>query len=397
MQIKKVLFIITAVLLAVNAYTQENKDEILLNNPAVRIRATEAVNLMYNFKFTEAEKRFNWLKQDYTDHPLAYFLMGLSYWWKIMPNVDNTEYDETFFAYMDTAKNKAEQMGGKRAAYAEKAFFLAGSHAFTARLHAERSDWRKASFSSKKALNYLEESREYTEWSPEFLFGEGLYNYYAEWVKENYKYLRPILLFFPKGDKELGMRQLEENAQNSFYTRTEGQYWLMRMYYYEDKDEKAIELAGYLHETFPDNAYFHRYYARLCFTQGKLAQAKKESLEILNKIKSNMPGYEAVSGRYASFFLGFTYYKREKDLEKAKDYFQQCINFSQKANDEDAGYYIYSYSNLAEIADQQGETEKAIQLYKKILEITDKKEKLHKEAISYLKSKDAYDGNWWPF
>lgn len=397
MKIRILFFTLITLLTVLETNSQNPDQEILMNNPAVRIRATEAVNLMYDFKFEEARKRFKWLKQDYPEHPLSYFLMGLLYWWKIMPNVDNTEYDEIFLTYMDTAIAKAESMGGKRAAYAEKAFFLAGSHAFVARLHSERAAWRKASLSSKKALNYLEESREYTDWSPEFLFGEGLYNYYAEWVKENYKFLRPILLFFPKGDKKLGMKQLEDNAHTSFYTRTEGQYWLMRMYYYEDEDEKAIELGKYLHETFPDNAYFHRYYARLCFTQGNLTKAKEESIEILEKLNNKMPGYEAVSGRYASFFLGFIYYKRDNNLEKAKTYFEQCIDFSEKANDEDAGYYLYSFSNLAEIADKQNDTEKAISLYRKLLQLTEKKDKLHKDAVAYLKKKDAYEDGWWPF
>lgn len=390
---------ILILLSTVHLFAQEEQkyEELLLNNPAVRIEATEAVNLMYDFKFEEAEKRFGWLKSDFPEHPLSYFLMGLSNWWKIMPNVENTEYDEVFMAYMDTAIIKAEKMGGKKASYAEKAFFLAGAHAFIARLHSEREEWRKAALESKKALNYLEESRDYTEWSPEFLFGEGLYNYYAEWVKENYKYLRPILLFFPKGDKEKGMKQLEENALNSFYTRTEGQYWLMRIYYYEDMDDKAYALSNYLHETFPDNAYFHRYFARVCFSRGKLTEAEKLSYEILEKIRANMPGYEEVSGRYASFFLGFIYMNSKKDLPRAKNYFQLCIDFSEKINDVDGGYYLYSISNLATIADQEGDVELAIAYYKKLINITDKKSKLYKESVAYLKDKGDYDKSWWPF
>ena len=57
------------------AQDKEEYDEILLNDPAVRIIATEAVNQMYDFKFEEAEKKFQWLKSDYPDHPLSYFLM----------------------------------------------------------------------------------------------------------------------------------------------------------------------------------------------------------------------------------------------------------------------------------------------------------------------------------
>ena len=31
----------------------------------------------------EADKEFNWLVQEYNDHPLPIFLKGLGLWWKI--------------------------------------------------------------------------------------------------------------------------------------------------------------------------------------------------------------------------------------------------------------------------------------------------------------------------
>ena len=195
----------------------------------------------------------------------------------------------------------------------------------------------------------------------------------------------------------MGTKQLEENSLNSFYTRTEGQYWLMRIYYYEDEPIKAYELSKYLHETFPDNAYFHRYFARVCFSQSKLDMTLRLSYEILEKIRNNFPGYEAVSGRYASFFLGYIYYNRDKDLAKAKNYFQLCMDFSEKVNEEEAGYYLYSISNLAEIADKESDEKLAIGLYKKLLDLTDKKDALHKKATAYLKDKGELDSTWWPF
>ena len=57
----------------------------------------------------------------------------------------------------------------------------------------------------------------------------ALYNYYAEWISENYAILRPVLMFFPDGNKELGIKQLKTVANNAFYTRTEAQYFLMRI------------------------------------------------------------------------------------------------------------------------------------------------------------------------
>ena len=67
---------------------------------------------MYNFEFKEAEKEFNWLVQEYGDHPLPVFLKGLSLWWKIdsysgisdLSKTDSLDrLDENFIKIMDKA------------------------------------------------------------------------------------------------------------------------------------------------------------------------------------------------------------------------------------------------------------------------------------------------------
>ncbi len=374
-------------LLSIQGVAQEKmeKEEILLNNPAIIIQATEAVNLMYDFNFKEANKRFKWIKNDYPDHPMGYFLLGLSEWWRIVPDVEETRYDKSFLAYMDTAINKAEAMGGKKSENAEKVFFLAGAYAFKARLNSERENYTKASFTGKKALQYLQKSREYLDWSPEFLFGEGLYNYYREWIPDNYKYLKPIMLFFPKGDKQEGIKQLEKNAQVSFYTRTEAQYWLMRIYDEENDQKNSFRMAKYLNETFPNNPYFHRYYARLLFTGGQLVETEVQSRTILDRINDNRAGYEANSGRYASFFLGYIYQFRDKDLNLARLHYEEAIQYSESNGAFDTGYNLWSHAYLARMDDELGNKDSAIKHYELIKEYADKKSELGKESRKYLK------------
>ena len=46
----------------------------------------------------------------------------------------------------------------------------------------------------------------------------------------------------------------------------------------------ALRLAEMVHKKYPDNPYFHRFYARMLYTLGQDAQAQQESEEILNRI-----------------------------------------------------------------------------------------------------------------
>ena len=56
---------------------------MLLLDMNMQIEATQAVNDMYNFKFAQAERQFHRIKQAHPTHPLPYFLLGLSEWWKM--------------------------------------------------------------------------------------------------------------------------------------------------------------------------------------------------------------------------------------------------------------------------------------------------------------------------
>ncbi|MDN5203561.1 tol-pal system protein YbgF [Fulvivirgaceae bacterium BMA10] len=372
------------------AKAQQQPDSIpsLLNDMNLQIDITEAVNNMYNFKFHDAEVEFNYLKYRFGWHPLPYFLMGLSTWWKIVPDQNETRYDERLLNYMDTAIFMAERLYYQNEKNVEAAFFLAAAHGFKGRLHSERRNWRKAAVSGKNALKFLERSKENQEFSPELLFGDALYNYYSVWIPENYPLLKPILIFFKKGDKKLGLTQLKEVSNNAFYTRTEAQYFLMRILSMEENDVfGGLQIAEYLHQTFPDNSYFHRFYARLLYSTGQYVKAKKISEDIMHKIDNGMIGYETTCGRYAGFFLG-QIHESFGDKEKAKEFYQRAVDFSEKAEATRSGYYLYSLLNIGKILKEtdKKQAKKYFKLVKKRSKSSHPANKAAKKELSNLRS-----------
>jgi len=368
---------------AKNSFSQEKDTTIiLLTDMQIQIEATQALNDMYNFKFKEARRQFIWLKQKYKWHPLPYFLLGLNEWWKILPNTKDTQYDEVFLAYMDTVIWISEKLYEKPAHKVEAAFFLSAAHGFKGRLYSDedRKNWSKATFSGKTALKYLEDSKGRHDLSPELLFGDALYNYFAVWIPENYAILKPIMLMFPDGDKELGLKQLREVSFNAFYTRTEAMVWLMRILHsYENDPKGAFYIGEYLYKTYPDNPYFHRYYARLLYSSGRFGETMKVSEEILHRIDSGMLGYEATSGRYAAFYMGHIYQMR-KDLEKARESYHRAVLFAESIGAIETGYYLYSLFNLGKIYEEEGEEDLARDYYKKVRKYSSRGDAVNKQA-----------------
>ena len=384
------LFLIGAATLSTAAQSQEKRDTtiILLADKQIQLECTQGLNDLYNFKFDRAEAEFQDLKVRYGWHPLPYFLMGLSDWWKIMPNTKNTAYDESFLAYMDTTIQVAERLYNEYPAYkSEAAFFLAAAYGFKGRLYSdeERKNWRKAASVGKSALNYLEESRGTHNLSPELVFGDALYNYFSVWVPENYPALKPLLWFFRKGDKELGLQQLKEVSYNAFYTRTEAMVWLMRILNsYENDQFQALQISQYLIESHPDNPYFHRYYARMLYSLGRYVEAEPVCIEILKRIEDGMPGYEATSGRYAAFFLGQIYEAR-KELDQARKYYEMCVRFAEEIGATESGYYLYSLISLGEINQAQGNRAEAKEYFQRVRKEAGRKDPAFKDAKRKLK------------
>lgn len=372
---------------ALQAQFDDPNLKYLLMDRKLQLEATQAVNALYNFKFDVAEKEFQWMRYRYPSHPLPTFLLGLKEWWKIQPDIENKENDEKFYSYMDTSITLAEAIQRKDKQSIEAAFFLAASHGFKGRLLSERGSWTKAAFEGKRSLTNLQITKQNDTLSPEFLFGVALFNYYSVWIPENYKFLRPIMALFPKGDKEKGIKQLREVAFNAFYTRTEAQLYLARIYANEENQpQKALPQCEYLATTFPDNPYFQRLYARLCYSLGKTAEVEKVSLDILDKINRQMPGYEATSGRYASYYLGFIYrHSYKKDKVKALKYFDQCLQFCNKNQAFETGYYFYTLLNLMQLCEEDKNILMAVEYALKLKEYAPRDHACFKAAKEFLK------------
>ncbi|WP_340152934.1 tetratricopeptide repeat protein [uncultured Marivirga sp.] len=366
-------------------YVMEQDSSILLNNMYIQMEVNASVNAIYNAEHEKVEKDFRWLRYRFPNHPLPYFLYGLNEWWKILPEPSHYPNNEKMIAYLDTAQFYAEFMKERDEDNMEATFFLAAIHGFKGRFYSENQSWTKAAFEARDALNYMEESKGNKNLSPEFLFGDALYNYYVEWVPEHYPILRPVLRFFDDGDKELGVEQLTKVAQNAFYTRTEAQYFLMRIWALDEGElRKGLQLSEYLHETYPQNAYFHRFYARLLYTAGRIQDSERECLEIFANLDSARTGYGGTSGRYAGFFLG-QIYERQAKLDEAKKYYERAMISSESVGEEEAGYYLFSIYHLGLIAEKQGEVELAEEYYKKTKKKAGRKQAVFKSAKDKLK------------
>lgn len=358
----------------------------LLLDKDIQTELDGAVHNLYNFKFDKADRQFRSLRR-YPQHPLAYFLLGLSTWWKLMPLAPtDTRYDRQFYAYLDTAATKAHVLYKADARNYEACFFLAAAYGFAARLHAERRDWRQATVSSRRALDYLQKSRPANGLSSEFELGFGLFDYYAVWIGEEYPWLRPVLFFFPKGNNPQGLADLRRAAQTAFYAKTEAAFFLLLILpsTREHQTAQALGLARQLVSEFPDNSRFQVDYAKLCFDQGQWEAAELTCQTILAKNSKGYVGYEALAGRPAAYILGYLQQHRYHNPAKAQDYYRRCLVFSETIQ-LTTGYYVFANAALGSLAAQQQDVATACRYYAVVVDKAGKHEPQYQEAHAYLR------------
>ena len=363
----------------------------ILTDIDIQIEATSAINKMYNYEFDEAEKEFKWLVQEYKEHPLPVFLLGLSNWWKIdsysgLSDKRKSEklksLDKEFLNLMDKSiflSKKVYENGNK----IDGAFFLAASYGFKGRLLSERRKWRAAAFAGMNALKFLKEITKDDIMIPEISFGNGLFNYYSIWISDRYPLLKPIVSLFPEGDKKLGIDQLNNAANNSFYTRTEAQYFLVRIFSGENNLKKSLYLSQYLHNTFPDNSIFHRYYSQQLYRTSNLSLCKIESLKIIDFYNNRKFGYNQNDIRLAHFFLGEVFLS-ESRYENSIFHLKKSLEFSNEFKNKKLGYTIYSNFLLGKLYLKIEKKNEARLHFKKVIKLTNKKDKLNIESRVYI-------------
>lgn len=355
----------------------------------MQIECTDAINQLYNFKFAGAEKEFRYMRYRYPAHPLPYFLLGLSEWWKIFPELEEKSSDaEPFLAYMDTSIELAEKIYDKDNKNAEALFFLAAAYGFKGRYYSEHESWTKATFAAKNAISYMNEARKFADLSPEFMFGEALYNYYREWIPENYFMLKPVVAMFPKGDKKKGLELLKDVANNAFYTRVEAQTFVVRIYSNEENDPKSAYLtAKLLADYYPENPYFLRYYARTTYLTSRWNETEPACKELIKRVEAKQQGYGVTTARYAYFFLGYIYHVRYRNYPDALKMYEKAIEYGMMSSQKESGYITMSMLQSARIYEKQKDTKNARKYYQMFLDYADRQEynESIKEARKYLR------------
>ena len=346
---------------------------------------TKGIKQIYNIKFQEAEKTFRVLIADYPNHPAGRFFLAMIDWWKILIDLDSEKYDEIFYQKLEDVIFQCDELLKKNPENVDALFFKGGAIGFRGRLRANRDSWLKAADDGREALPIVEHAANLDSNNIDVQLGFGIYNYYAAVIPDEYPIIKPLMLFFPSGDKEKGIEQLNNVAFNGKYAKYEAQYFLMTLYFsYESNAYKADEYAEMLTKEFPDNPVFERWKGRIEAKKGDYRSASTVFRNVINKANSGFTGYNVPkTKREADYYIAYQYFNTN-NLDSAKIFFDDCAKISKQVDkDEESGFQVNAVLYIGMINDLWNKREAAISYYKKVLDMNEYANS-HKLAESYI-------------
>jgi tetratricopeptide (TPR) repeat protein len=348
---------------------------------------TKGIKEIYNIQFDKAKETFDLVQKEYPNHPAGKFFSAMIIWWKITLDRDNETYDEIFEDRLEEVIDFCDEILDDDPKNVDAIFFKGGALGFRGRLYALRKEWFNAALDGKDALPLVFEAYKIDPTNEDVKLGFGIYNYYAESIPEKYPFIKPAMVFFPNGNKSKGIEQLKIAAKKAKYAGIEARFFLMTLYYqFEEDYTESLVYAKPLHEDFPNNPIFEKYYGRLFVKKGNYKKAAEIFSSINKKCNSAYNGYNKKLKREAVYYIGNNFYMQGK-LDSAKKYFTECEKLSKKVDvdlDEESGFLINAALYVGMINDRLGLRNEAIKKYKQVLSYREYGNS-HKKAKKYLK------------
>jgi tetratricopeptide (TPR) repeat protein len=355
-------------------------------DPATEAHIQQGIRYIYNLSFDSARTEFREVVRLKPDHPAGHFFLGTVEWWNILIDLDNKSHDEQFFSMMDTVIDLSDKLLDHDDNDVTALFFKGGALGFKGRLHGARSEWLKAANDGREAMPIVQRAYALAPQNNDILLGIGIYNYYAAIIPEQYPVVKPLMIFFPSGDKQKGIKQLRQAAEKGQYANVEATYFLLQLYQnYEKQYDLGLPLAQKLFGEFPGNVIFHKYIGRCYTATNHIAEMGSTFTEILRRVNEHQSGYNTAVEREAEYYLG-QYNMTISNFAEALRHLYRCDEISRKLDkEEQSGFMVMANLKIGMIYDMQSKREFALKQYNKVITMNEYLD-AHDQAKKYLKT-----------
>lgn len=206
---------------------------------------------LYNFEFLKADSIIHALDGGLKDPSDQYFLKAHYMRWYYLPiHQQSDEILSQYIQFLEAANNEIDAE--------EVNYIYINSALLKAEFNYNQGNYYKAFQNGVKVYDLVKNRLESKPDRVELKFLASLYHYYFQYYKSENLVFNPLMWFFKAGNKETGLRWLEEAAQDNSIIGTEALVYLSHIYLrIENKPSNALGFANQLVLKHPKNLKFY--------------------------------------------------------------------------------------------------------------------------------------------
>lgn len=347
----------------------------------VHTKAMTAIDHLYNLRFDESEKVCNDLISYVPQDPRGHFFKAMIYYYRHeIINKNKANYDR-FNYYAQNAINVCENILKYNENDAKATFYLGGLYGYKGILRFNAGEQVKALYEGKKGLDYLEKSVKLDPNNPDVQMGYGLFQYLTSrapsFVKNAMK-----LAGMTAGDANVGLRMLENAAQNGLYAKHEAQRWLADFWNWEENYNRSAFHWKSLSSQFPDNAWYHLGYAGLCLSNYRRADEAITTSKRILTLNIQEESKRAIGRAYNLIGIANLY---QGDYKEAGEWFRKCITFNS-----DSSLIASCHWNMGRTLELSGNRSEAVLYFSKSGRTATEYAPMDAKEIELLKAENAF-------
>jgi hypothetical protein len=337
----------------------------ILQNAQDLEKVRKGVISIYNCEFEEAQAISKDLEKKYANSAIIYLLKGITVYWQDYPVIPGSKSGQQFEDYLHKGLELAEEKLKANESDAENLLLALGSVGFLLLYYADNGQSGKVISLAPKTYQWVMKSFDFTRTYKDFYFITGLYNYYREAYANAHPIYKPVMVFFPHGNKKLGLQQIKIAADSSIFLPAESMTFLSGIYQDFERDPvQAIFYSRKLKDAFTGNPQFKAGYIRDLLVIKKYGEA--ESLLNGMHYASLNKYYQAI----IEIFKGIIQEKKYKNKKSAEELYWSGIKKAEDYGQFGAEYIAYAYHGLSRINGEEGNYKAAKQYHKKARELS---------------------------
>ena len=342
----KILIFFIILLSSINV--DKSDAQILSDTSSFRV-IEMCISDIYNFRFSDASDKCAKLNGQYPGHPAVRLIHGMIVYWQFYPLLPESPNEKIFLDDMNTAIRLSEK---KERSGNETEYLLINlcSRGMLLQYYADIDKDSEIFPLAKSTYQHIRKAFKYSSAYYDFNFFTGLYNYYREAYPEAYPIYKAFAIFFPRGNKTEGIKEMQIASQHSLLLKAESYSFLAWISTsFEHDFSGATDYSRKLYDLYPDNTlYLAEYIKNLLLTK-----QYNEAEKLLHDMDKDNNG-PFLLGVF-EIFNGILQEKAYNDNKVAQKLYEQAIAeispFASYGNE----YAAYAYFGLSRICDATGD------------------------------------------